>query len=95
MVIHSTDPVLRALPETVEAVIELYDEWNSRLIATLVARGHFDENFLFYVNVEKCCLHVQNVDLVVQLRGVCKYHPDALDPAYGGKGAAAVDPGDL
>ena len=30
-----------------------------------------------------------------QLRGDCKYHPDALEPVHGGKYAAAVDPGDL
>ena len=75
--------------------LELHDEWNSGLVAVFVAGGHFDENFLIYVSDEKCCLHAQHVDLVVQLRGDCKHHPDALDPAYGGKDAAAVDPGDL
>ena len=71
MVIHCTKPVLRALPETVEAFLELHNEWNSELVAALVAGSHFDENFL-YVSVEKYCLHVQHLDLVVQLRGDCK-----------------------
>ena len=95
MVIRCTEPVLRALPETVEAFLELHKEWSSGLIAALVAGGHFDENFLLYVRVEKCCLYVQDVDLVFQVRGDCKYHPNDLEPAQGGKGAAAVDSGDL
>ena len=95
MVIHCTEPVLRALPGTVETFLDLHDEWNSGLVAALVVGGYFDETFLLYVSVEKCCLHVQYVDLVVQLHGDYKYHPDALEPAHGGKGAAAVDPGDL
>ena len=93
--IHCTEPVFRALPKTVEAFLELHDEWNSGLVAALVAGGHLDEPFLLYVSVEKCFLHVLHVDLVLQPRGDCKYHPDALEPAHGGKGAAAVDPWDL
>ena len=67
MVVRCTAPGLRALPETVEAFLELRDEWNSGLVAALVSGGHFDENFLLYASVEECCLNVQHVDLVAQL----------------------------
>ena len=63
---HCTRPVLRALPETIDTFFGLHGERNSGFVAALVAGGHFDENFLLYVSVEKCCLHVQHVDLVVQ-----------------------------
>ena len=61
----------------------------------LVAVRHLNEHALFDVGVEELCLHFQHVHLVVQLHRDYEHHADALEPAHGSEGAAAVDGKDL
>ena len=56
---------------------------------------HVDEHVLFDVGVDEFGLYVQHAHLIVQLRRDPEHHADALEPAYGSEGAAAVDAGDL
>ena len=93
--VHRAEPVFRALPKTVQALLELHDERNSCFVVSLVGWRHLDEHVLFDVGVEECRLHVQHLHLVVQLRRGCEHHEEVMEPAHGNEGAAAVDARDL
>ena len=87
------EPVVQVLPETVKSLFKIHDERNSCFAVGLLTGRHVDEHVLFGVGVEECDLYVQHVHLVVQLRRDYEHHADALEPAYGSEGAAAVDAG--
>ena len=49
---HRAEPVLRALPETVQVLLELYDERNSCFVVGFVVGCHLDEHVPFDIDVE-------------------------------------------
>ena len=93
--VRPTKPVIRALLETVQALLELHGERTSCFGVCLVAGHHLDAHVFFDVGFGKCHLYVQHVRLVVQLRRDCEHHADALEPVDGSEGATAVDARDL
>ena len=49
---HGAEPVLRALPETVQVLLELPDERNSCFVVGFVVGCHLDEHVPFDIDVE-------------------------------------------
>ena len=87
--VRCAEPVLWALPETVQAFLEFYDERNSYFVVDLVAGRYLDEHVLLVVDVEEYRLHAQHI--VVQLHSNYEYHAGVLKPAQGSESATAVD----
>ena len=68
------------MPETVQALLELHGERNSCFVSDLEAGRHLDEHVVFDVGVEKYCLRVKHVHLIVPLRRACEHNTDTLKP---------------